>query len=186
MSTVTKTANDLLSSPMDDLVAADDDAHATDVAGNISSPGISKMSTSANEDSAVHPPLVTDSPSVICQSVSPTIHMSPTNPSASPKNEDSLFRSTLESSSKCQELCDAWLRTNQQSIKTTEHATLVKEILHKELNNLQKLHNTFEVDSEIRNCFVEKWTGTNVDTENTDNEKTFRTLSLGKNSMFAL
>ena len=40
------------------------------------------------------------------------------------------------------------------------------------------------MDSEIRNCFVEKWTGTNVDTETTDDEKTFRTLLLGKNSMF--
>ena len=83
---------------------ANDDAHVTDVAGKISSPGIGKMSTSANEDFTVHPPLVTDSPSVVRQSVSPTIHMSSTNPSASPKNEDSLFRSTLESSSKCQEI----------------------------------------------------------------------------------
>jgi len=73
------TANDLLSSPMDDLVMANDDACATDVAGKISSPGISKMSTSMNEDSTAHPPLVTDSPSVIRQSVSPVIRMSSTN-----------------------------------------------------------------------------------------------------------
>ena len=65
MSNVMKTANDLLSSPMDDLVAANDDACSTDVAGKISSPGTSGMSTSANEDSAVHPPLVTQSPSVV-------------------------------------------------------------------------------------------------------------------------
>ena len=171
---------------MDDLVTANDDACATDVAGKNSSPGISKMSTSANEDSTVHPPLVTDSPSVIRQSVSPAIRMSSTNQSASPKKEDFLFRSTLESSSKCREQCNEWLRTKQQSIETTKHATFVKEILHEELNNLQKLHNVFEVDSLIRNCFVEKWTGSNVDTETTDDEKTFRTLLLGKNSMFAV
>ena len=110
--------------------------------------------------------------------------MSSTNQSSIQKKDDLLFRSTLESSHKRQELCDEWLRTNQQSTKTTKHTTLVKEILHEELNNLQKLHNTFEVDSEIRNCFIEKWTGSKVDTETTDDEKTFRTLSLGKNSMF--
>ena len=165
---------------------ATDDASVMDVAGKISSPGISKMSTSVNEDSAVHPPLVTDSPSVVRQSISPTILMSSTNQSASPKKEDFLFRSALESSNKCQELCDEWLRTQHQSIFTTEHVTLVKESLHEEMNNLQKLCNEFAVNSSIRNCFVEKWTGTNVDTETTDDEKTFRTLSLGKNSMFAV
>ena len=81
-SNVIKTANDLLSSPMDDLVAANDDSHMTDVAGNVSSPGISTMSMSTNENSAVHPPLVTQSPSVVRQSVSPTFRMSSTNQSS--------------------------------------------------------------------------------------------------------
>ena len=70
MSNVIKTANDLLSSPMDDLVAANDDSCVTDVAGNVSSPGISAMSTSTNEHSTVHPPLVTQSSSVVRQSIS--------------------------------------------------------------------------------------------------------------------
>ena len=91
MSNVTKTANDLLSSPMDDLVAANDDAHATDVAGKISTPGTSETSTSVNEDSAIHPPLVTDSPSVVRQSVSPAIRMSSTNQSSIQKKDNLLF-----------------------------------------------------------------------------------------------
>ena len=70
MSNITKTANDLLSSPMDDLVAANDDACVTDVAGNVSSPGISTTSTSVDEHSTVHPPLVTQSSSVVRQSIS--------------------------------------------------------------------------------------------------------------------